>query len=201
MPRDAVTYFKTQYNTLEENSELIGNDLDSLFDLSSKERALAKNKINIRIEEINDVFRTNESTYYKTGYYDSALQEELSKFNGLFFLTYKFMQNLGSTQSKNYPYAFLKKAHQNNKDNPFTQTITEEYNASFTVADNSEPKRKEIHLKKLDIKGLSEHLSPHFVNSKELYSILHGNIPKEKLVFIGYSTELLYVFNKLKLNN
>ncbi len=201
-PDNAVSYFKTQYNILEEKSELIGSDLDGLFDLSTKERYLVKKEINIKIEKINEVFKTNEAKYNESGYYDSSLQKEISKFNELFFLTRRFMQSLGSTQSKNYPYAFFKN-EQNRSKPPVIKFPTEEESVNLLndLSNDTTIPRKQIHLKKLDLKGLSEHLEPFFENPEEIYSVLKGNVPKEKLIFIGYSTELLYLFNKLKLNN
>jgi hypothetical protein len=79
-PDEATTYFKTQYKQLEEKSDLVGDDLDSLFKLSTKERYEAKADINLQISKINKIFETNESIYIHSGYYDNAMRAEMKKF-------------------------------------------------------------------------------------------------------------------------
>lgn len=217
-PDEAVSYLKTKYELLENKSELIGNDLDSLFELSTKERYLTKKDLHLNIEKINTLFRTNQTKYQRSGYYDWEMGDELRKFNDLFDLLRKFLQNLGSTHSKKYSYQLLKEMHEEELSKVSNKTITnlnESSKHSTTVLggtyteesikeDNSEMElsdhRKEIHLKLIDIEGLCNHLSPYFDDPKELLSVLNGNVPQKKILFLRPSTELLYVFNKLKLN-
>jgi hypothetical protein len=156
--------------------------MDALFELSSKERSDRKYNLELKMIELNDIFNSKKNIYHKSGYYDQAIRNELDKFNLLFVHIRRFLINLGSTHAENYYYAFLKKEYEDYDKNP---------NIDFG---------EEISLKNIDIKKLSEHLGHYFKDSSELYSVLIGNVPAKPLEFVGYQTELLYVFNRLKLN-
>ena len=181
-PEIALNIFLSKYELLLSKSRKIDDDLNSLLKLSSAQRLKAKRESGLKIGRINDLFQTNRRKYETCGYYDSAMGLEFEKFSELFTDIQRFNQNLNSTFSKSYTIEELRLIY--DKDYRYRQALG-----------------KEIKFMNIDIEELTLFLSPHFIDPTELKKVLYGNLPKDKLTFVGPAAKLFYVFNKLQIKN